>query len=147
VPALFQDNQVVPPPRSVEDGYHLSVDLADHAIDYLGDLRAVDTEQRFFLYFATGACHSPHHAPSEWIERYRGQFDVGWDRWREQTFARQLETELLAPGTQLSPRPPWVPAWDDLAATDREVAARFMECFAAYLSHADAQLGRLLTFL
>ena len=96
-PALFHDNHAVRPPRAVEDGYHLSEDLADRAIEFVGDLRSVDPDQRFFLYFATGACHSPHHAPAEWIERYRGQFDGGWDSWREATFARQHELGLLPP--------------------------------------------------
>ncbi len=147
VPALYHDNHSIVPPRSIAEGYHLSADLADQAIAQLADLRAVDADRRFFLYFCTGACHSPHHAPREWIERYRGRFDKGWDRWREEIFARQLETGLLAPGTELSPRPPWVPAWDDLPADQQRVAARFMECFAAFLSYTDDQLARLLSFL
>ena len=109
VPALYHDNHAVRPPRSVEEGYHLSADLADRAIEYLGDLRAVDDELPFFLYFATGACHSPHHAPAEWIERYKGRFAKGWDAWREETFARQLATGIVPEGTVLTPRPPWVP--------------------------------------
>ena len=80
VPALFHDNHAVRPPRSLEEGYHLSADLADRAIEYLGDLRAVDDQLPFFLYFATGACHSPHHAPAEWIERYKGRFRPGLGR-------------------------------------------------------------------
>ncbi len=151
VPTLYQDNQSVVAatgaPTERDDGYHLTVDLADHAITYLSDLRAVDDEQPFFLYFATGACHSPHHAPIEWIDRYAGHFDDGWDAWRDRTFARQLELGLVPTGTELSPRPPWVPAWADLPEEERRVAARFMECFAGYLSHADAQIGRLLHFV
>jgi len=133
-PALYHDNHAVPAPGTYEDGYHLSAELADRAIEYLSDLRAVDDEQPFFCYLATGACHSPHHAPPEWIARYKGHFDGGWDAWRDATFARQLESGLLPPGTALSPRPAWVPPWDDLAPEDQAVAARFMECFAAYLS-------------
>ena len=147
VPSLYCDNHSVRPPRTVAEGYHLTEDLADRAIEYLNDLRNVDAEQPFFLYFATGACHSPHHAPPEWIERYRGQFDDGWDALRDRVLARQLETGVLPPGTELSPRPPWVPAWDELASEDRAVAARFMECFAGFLSHTDAQIGRLLEHL
>ena len=147
VPSLYHDNHSVAAPRSFADGYHLTVDLADRAIEFLGDLRAVDAEQPFFLYFATGACHSPHHAPADWIEQYRGRFDRGWDTWREQTFARQLALGLLPANTQLSPRPHWVPAWDDLKPADQRVAARFMECFAAYLAHADQQIGRVLAFI
>jgi arylsulfatase A-like enzyme len=147
VPHLFHDNHSVRPPRTVEDGYHLSADLADRAIEYIGDVRAVEAERPFFLYLATGACHSPHHAPLEWIERYRGQFDAGWDAWRDATFARQISSGVLPNTTRLSPRPRWVPAWDSLEAEDRAVAARFMECFAGFLSYTDAQIGRVLAFL
>ena len=147
VPALYHDNHSITPPRSIEDGYHLSADLADQAIAQLADLRSVDGDRPFFLYFCTGACHSPHHAPREWIDREHGRFDGGWDRWREQTFARQLDEGLLPPGTEMAPRPPWVPAWDDLPVGEQRVAARFMECFAAYLSYTDAQLARVLEFL
>ena len=147
VPTLYHDNHSVVPPSGVEDGYHLSADLVDQAIAQIGDLRNVDPDRRFFLYFATGACHSPHHAPRDWIERYRGRFDQGWDRWRDEVFARQLSSGLLEPGTELAPRPPWVPAWESLPPRERRVAARFMECFAAFLAYTDDQLGRLLGFL
>jgi arylsulfatase A-like enzyme len=147
VPALFHDNHSVRPPRSIEDGYHLTEDLADHAIEFLGDLRAVDADRPFFLYFATGACHSPHQPPGRWLERYRGRFDLGWDAWREQVFERQLAAGLLPPSTALSRRPDWVPPWDSLDGPERAVAARFMECFAGFLSHADEQIGRVLRFI
>jgi arylsulfatase len=147
VPTLYHDNHSVAPPRSIEDGYHLSADLADQAIRQIGDLRNVDPDRRFFLYFATGACHAPHHAPAEWIERYRGHFDRGWDEWRDELFARQLATGVLEPGTELAPRPPWVPPWGSLPERERRVAARFMECFAAFLAYTDDQLGRVLQFL
>ena len=146
-PALYHDNHSVRPTTTVEDGYHLSEDLADRAIEFVSDLRAVDADQPFFLYFATGACHSPHHAPAEWRERYTGAFDDGWDAWREHTIARQLELGIVPPGTVLSPRPSWVPAWDTLDQRQREVAARFMECFAGFLSHTDHQIGRLVEFI
>jgi arylsulfatase len=107
----------------------------------------VERDTPFFLYFATGACHSPHHAPAEWIDRYRGQFDGGWDVWRETTFARQRALGLVPSSTQLSPRPGWVPAWDSLEPDDQRVAARFMECFAGFLSHADEQIGRVIDFV
>ncbi len=135
------------PPASIEDGYHLTDDLADRAIEFLGDLRAVDASKPFFLYFATGACHSPHQPPPRWRDHYRGRFDRGWDAWRDQTFGRQLAEGLLPAGTVLSPRSAWVPAWDSLNPRDKLVAARFMECFAGFLSHADEQIGRLLGFL
>ena len=147
VPALYHDNHSVRPPRSLEGGYHLTEDLADRAIEFLGDLRAVDGGKPFFLYVATGACHSPHQPPRRWREHYRGRFDLGWDAWRAQVFARQLATGVLPPGTMLSPRPAWVPSWDSLDSRDQAVAARFMECFAGFLSHADEQIGRILDFL
>ena len=134
VPALCHDNHPSGHPGSAEDGYHLSDDLADHAIEFVGDLRAVDADQPFFLYFCTGACHSPHQAPAQWIERYRGHFDQGWDQWRRETHARQLAMGIIPEGTLLPPRPPWVPAWDDLDDQERALGERFMECFAAYLS-------------
>ena len=146
-PALYHDNHAVRPPATIEDGYHLSADLADRALEFVGDLRAADADRPFFLYFATGACHSPHHAPVDWIERYRGAFDDGWDAWRDRAVARQLDLGLIPRGTALSPRPPWVPAWDTLSADDQTLSARFMECFAAFLSYTDEQIGRVLRFL
>ncbi len=147
VPALYEDNHSARPPRSELDDYHLTEDLADRAIEFIGDLRAVDAGKPFFLYFATGACHSPHQPPARWREHYRGRFDLGWDAWREQVFARQIASGLLPETTLLSPRPAWVPAWDELDDRERKVAARFMECFAGFLSHADEQIGRVLGFL
>ena len=147
VPTLYHDNHSVAPPATLAEGYHLSADLADQAIGQIGDLRNVDPDRRFFLYFATGACHAPHQAPAEWIDRYRGHFDQGWDRWRDEIFARQLATGVLGPGTELAPRPPWVPSWESLPDRERRVAARFMECFAAFLAYTDDQLGRVLSFL
>ncbi|HEV2427007.1 MAG TPA: arylsulfatase [Acidimicrobiales bacterium] len=141
-PALYRDSHPVRPDG--RPGYHLSEDLVDEAIGDLRDLRAVDPERPFFLYLAFGACHSPHQPPPGWRERYAGRFDAGWDAWREATHARQLASGLLPRGTALSPRPAWVPAWESLDEVERRVAARFMECFAGFLSHADDQLGRLL---
>ncbi len=147
VPTLYCDNRSITPPRSLEEGYHLTEDLAEAAIKNIADLRAVDDDKRFFLYFATGACHAPHQAPAEWLERERGRFDDGWDAWRAATFARQQALGVVPPGAELAPRPPWVPAWSDLEPEARRVAARFMECFAAFLAHTDAQIGRVLDFL
>jgi arylsulfatase len=147
VPALVADNHQVPPPRTPEEGYHLTEDLVDTAIEFVGDLRAIDADKPFFLYFCPGACHSPHQAPAPWIERYRGRFDRGWDEWRRTTFERQLAEGVLPPGTELSPRPDWVPAWDSLDAGTRRLYARYMEAFAGFLSHTDHHLGRLVDFL
>ena len=109
------------PPRTPDDGYHLTDDLADHAIDYLKDLRAYDPGKPFFMYFAPGACHAPHQAPAAFIEPYRGRFDQGWDAWRDAVFARQVESGLLPAGTELSERPSWVPAWSSLGADERRL--------------------------
>src|SRR6476469_6267503 len=108
------------------------------------DLRQVDVDKPWFLYLAPGACHSPHHAPPDWIERYRGRFDRGWDEWRDEALARQKAMDLLPEHAELSPRPDWVPAWADLGPAERRVYARYMEAFAGYLSHADHEIGRLL---
>jgi arylsulfatase len=147
VPALISDSHQVLPGRTPEEGYHLTEDLVDHAIEHVGDLRAADPGKPFFMYFCTGACHAPHQAPPEWIERYRGAFDSGWDAWRDATLARQIEAGVLPEGTELSPRPGWVPAWDSLSAPERRLYARYMEVFAGFLSHTDHHIGRLLGFL
>src|SRR5437764_984972 len=118
VPALVSDNHQVQPGSTPEEGYHLTEDLVDHAMGFVGDLRAADPAKPFFLYFCTGACHAPHQAPAEWIEPYRGRFDSGWDAWRDATLARQIEAGVLPQGTELSPRPDWVPAWDSLSASE-----------------------------
>src|SRR3954453_22710633 len=146
-PALVDDNHRIDPPEPYGSGYHLTDDLTDHAIGLVRDLRSVDPDKPFFLYFATGACHSPHQPPAAYLERYRGHFDDGWDVWRERTFARQMSGGLLPPTTELSPRPEWVPAWADLDDDERRVSARFMEAFAGFLTHTDAQLGRLVDWL
>ena len=146
-PSLVADNHHIEPPRTMAEGYHLTEDLIDHSIGLVRDLRAIDAEKPFFLYLATGACHSPHQAPREWLERYRGRFDRGWDVWREETLARQIEMGIVPPGTQLSARPEWVPAWESLGGDERRLYARFMEAFAGFLSHTDHQLGRLVAAL
>lgn len=146
-PELIRDGHPVPPPRTPEEGYHLTEDLADTAIGYVSDLRAVDPDRPFFLWFTPGACHAPHQAPAEHIARYRGHFDQGWDAWREAVFERQLASGLLPPGTELSERPSWVPAWDSLSDDERRLYARMMEVYAAFLTHTDEQVGRLVDHL
>ena len=146
-PSLTYDNHRAAPPRSAADDYHLSEDLADRAIEFVADLRHVEPTQPFLLYLAMGACHSPHQAPRSWIDRYRGHFDRGWDVSRVETLERQHRAGLLPEGVELSPRPDWVPAWDSLGDDERRLYARYMECFAAMLSHADAQIGRVLDFI
>ena len=147
VPALIHDSHHVDPPAGYDDGYHLTTDLVDRGIEFIEDLRNVDVDRPWLLYLATGACHSPHQAPAEWIERYRGHFDRGWDEWREVTLARQKASGLLPEHVELSERPDWVPAWSSLDAAERRVYARYMEAFAGFLSHTDAELGRLVARL
>ncbi|MEJ7585530.1 MAG: arylsulfatase [Acidimicrobiales bacterium] len=146
-PDLVYDNHPVAPPRSPEEGYHLTEDLADRAILFLRDLRATAPAKPFFLWFTPGACHAPHQAPQDFIARYQGHFDPGWDRWREEVFARQLASGLLAPGTELSERPAWVPAWDTLHADEQRLYARMMEVYAGFLTHTDSQVARVLDSL
>jgi arylsulfatase A-like enzyme len=144
VPALMHDNHAVDPPSTYEDGYHLTADLIDKSIEFLEDLRNVDVDKPWCLYLATGACHSPHQTPPGWIERYAGHFDAGWDAWRDATLARQKAMGVVPEHTVLSERPEWVPPWSSLSEQERRVYARYMEAFAAYLSHTDHELGRLL---
>ena len=144
-PELVVDNSPIhfTPPA----GYHLTEDLVDRAIGMVTDVRVADPSKPFFLYLALGACHAPHQAPREWIERYRGRFDDGWDAWRARTHARQLAMGVVPPGATLSPRPSWVQDWDTLDETSRRAYARMMEVYAGFLSHTDHHVGRLLAFL
>ena len=146
-PTLVHDNHYVDPPSRWQDGYHLNADLADRAIDYLTDLRTIAPDKPFFMYYCLGAGHAPHHVEPSWIERYRGRFDAGWDQWREAVFARQLEMGIVPAGTQLSPRPRWVKAWDSLSADARRLYARQMEVYAAFLEQTDHHLGRVIDHL
>ncbi|MBI5289509.1 MAG: arylsulfatase [Chloroflexi bacterium] len=146
-PALVYDNHEVSPPGTYEEGYHLTEDITDKSIEFIRDLRAADPAKPFFLYYCPGACHAPHQAPRSWIEKYRGRFDQGWDAWREQIYQRQVREAIIPPGTRLSPRPDWVQAWETLSADEQRVYARMMEVFAGFLSHTDAQVGRLVDYL
>lgn len=143
-PELVHDNHHVDPPATAAEGYHLSEDLVDRAIAMIHDSVSIRPDRPYFLYLAFGATHAPHQAPPEYLEKYRGRFDEGWDVARERWFARQVERGLVPPGTELAPRNPGVEAWDDLPEVHRRLAARMQEAFAAFLDHTDAQIGRLL---
>jgi arylsulfatase len=143
-PNLVRDTNHIEPPRTPEDGYHLDADLADRAIDYLRELRLSHPERPFFLWYASAAPHSPHHAPSEWINRFAARFDEGWDVWRDETLARQQHLGIVPKETALSARPSWVEPWDDLDADRRRLYARMMEVYAGFVAHADHHLGRVL---
>jgi len=144
-PALYEGTRPVEPPRDDPD-YLLDRDLVDHAIDWLRNQQAA-SRKPFFIYLAPGTAHAPLQAPAEWIARFRGQFDQGWDQLREDILARQKELGVVPANTELTARPAEIPAWDSLSATERKVYARYMELFAAVLSYQDAQFGRLLAEL
>jgi arylsulfatase len=146
-PELVYDNHSVEPPGTPEDGYHLSEDLVDHAIGFIHDSVSVRPDRPFFTYLSFGAMHAPHQAPPEYLEKYRGAFDDGWDRARARWFARQQEMGLLPEGTELAPRNPGVEAWDEMPENDRRLAARLQEAFAAFLDHTDVQIGRFIAAL
>ena len=146
-PSLIQDNTAIDPPKRPEDGYHLSADLIDHAIKYIGTQKSVAPEKPFFCYLAFGAMHGPHHAPDEYLEKFHGYFDEGYDVYREKVFARQKELGLIPENTVLTERDDMAKPWDSLSAWEKKVYARFMEAFAGYLNYTDEQLGRLLDYL
>jgi arylsulfatase len=146
-PDLVFDNHQVQPPRTPEQGYHLTEDLVDHAIEFIADSRQVAPDKPFFMYFCTGAMHAPHHVPREWADRYKGQFDDGWDAYRVKVYEQQLKLGIIPPGTKLSERDPDVAAWDSLGGDEKRLYARMMEVFAGFLEHTDHHIGRLLSFL
>lgn len=143
-PELVCDNHQIDQPRTPEEGYHLSEDLVDQASDYIADQVSIAPDKPFFVYLAFGAGHTPHQAPEDYLARYRGLYDVGWDEIRRQRHARQIQLGVIPPGTELAPRNSGVEAWSDLGPDERRVTARMQEAFAAMLTHCDAQIGRLL---
>jgi arylsulfatase len=146
-PDLIYDNHQIDPPRTPEQGYHLTEDLTDKAIQFIGDCKQVAPDKPFFLYFAPGAHHAPHQVPKEWADKYRGKFDDGWDAYRERVFKRQLETGILPQDTALSRHDPDVQDWNKLPAEWRKLFARMMEVFAGFVEHTDHHIGRLLSFI
>jgi arylsulfatase A-like enzyme len=165
-PELVYDSHPVDPPRSPEEGYHFGEDITDKALEFIKDAKALAPDKPFFLYYAPGACHAPHHAPKEWSDRFKGRFDMGYEVMREQTLARQKELGIVPPGTELPPINPIgtpdtrsgpkgepFPAldvtrpWDSLSAEEKRLFSRMAEVYAGFLAHADAQIGRLLDYL
>ena len=144
-PELFCDNHPISKPAKV--GYHLTEDLIDQAVQMIKDQKSASPDKPFFSYVALGACHSPHHVEKEYIDRYRGQYDCGWDVVREKWFKRQLELGVIPPDTILTPRNEEVLAWDSLSADEKRVCARMQEVFAGFLEHTDEQVGRLVDYL
>ena len=146
-PHLVCDNRFVEPPLSPEEGYHLTEDLASQAIRMVQDQQQAAPGKPFFLYLATAAPHSPHQVPDAWIEPYRGRFDDGWEATRSRTFVRQKKLGVIPPGTIDTGRPSWVAPWEDLPFEERRLYTRMMEVYAGFVTHADAQIGRLMEFL
>ncbi len=143
-PALYEGTIPVEPPKSPEEGYHLTDDLADKAIAWVNQQKALMPDKPFLMYFAPGATHAPHHVPKEWIEKYRGKFDDGWDAQRERTFARQKELGVIPQDCELTPRHEEIPSWDEMPDDLKPVLARQMEVYAAFLEHTDHHVGRLI---
>lgn len=146
-PHLVSDNHVILPPKSPEEGYHLSEDLVDQSIGFINDLKNADSSKPFLLYLAFGAGHSPHQAPKEFIEPYRGHFDMGWDKYRELVFEKQVENGIIPASAKLSALDPDVPRWETLQDSEKAFSARLMEGFAGMVTHMDYQVGRLLNHL
>ena len=146
-PTLTRDNTMVPAPKKAKEGYHLSEDLTDNAIEYIYHHELENPEQPFFLYLAYGAMHAPHNAPREYIEKYRGKFDAGWDQIREEWFANQKRLGIVNDNAELTDRNELIKAWADLSDDEKKAYARSMEVFAGFLEHTDAQIGRLIQFL
>jgi arylsulfatase len=165
-PDLIYDSHPVDPPSLPEDGYHLTKDLTDKALEFIMDAKAIAPEKPFLLYYAPGACHAPHHAPKEWIEKFKGRFDMGYEALREQTLARQREMGIVPPDTELPPiNPIGTPAdrtgpngepfpaldftrpWDALSEQEQRLFSRMAEVYAGFMAHADDQIGRLLDYL
>lgn len=141
-PTLYENHQLVP--RSPDPDYILTKDLVDKAIHWLRVTRSIDSGKPFFLYMATGATHAPHHTRPEFIARFKGQFDAGWDVYREQTFERQKKLGVVPPNTKLTPRPAALPAWESLTADQKRLFARMMEVFAGFTAETDFEMGRML---
>ncbi|MGB5756393.1 MAG: arylsulfatase, partial [Acidimicrobiales bacterium] len=146
-PELTYDNHHLEPRGPGDDGYHLSEDLTDRAIDFIRESKSVRPDRPFFTYLAWGATHSPHQAPLEYLEKYRGRYDEGWDVIRQRYYERQLHLGIIPAGTELAPRNPGVEPWAELSENEQRLAARLQEAFAAFLDHTDAQIGRLMEFL
>jgi arylsulfatase len=146
-PSIYCDTVPVEPDRTPEEGYHFTEDMTDRAIAWVRQQKALMGDKPFFVYFAPGATHAPHHVAPEWIDKYRGRFDGGWDRLREETLARQKALGVVPADAELTARPPEIPAWDDMPDDLKPVLARQMEIYAGFLDHTDHHVGRLVDAL
>lgn len=146
-PAIYSGTTPVEPEKTPEQGYHFTEDMTDKAIGWVRQQKALAPDKPFFLYYAPGATHAPHHVPKDWIDRYKGKFDQGWDKLREETFARQKKLGVIPADAVLTERPADIPAFDSMPEKMKPVLARQMEIYAAFLEHTDHHIGRLLDTL
>ncbi len=146
-PELVYDNHQVEPPKTPDEGYHVTEDLVDKAISFIADTKQVAPNKPFFMYFCTGAMHAPHHVPKEWSDKYKGKFDDGWEVYREKVFSRQKELGVVPADAKLSRHDPDVQRWATLPAEEKRLYARMMEVYAGFLTHTDFHIGRLVDFL
>jgi arylsulfatase A-like enzyme len=146
-PALYEGMTPIEPPKTPEEGYHLTEDLADHAISWVRQQKALMPDKPFFMYFAPGATHAPHHVPKEFVDKYKGKFAHGWDKQREITYAKQKELGVIGPDAELTPRHAEIPAWDAMDPKLKPVLEREMEVYAGFMEHTDHHVGRLIAAL
>jgi arylsulfatase len=143
-PSLYEGTRPVEITRTPEEGYHLTEDMADKAIQWIGQQKSLAGDKPFFVYFAPGATHAPHHVPKEWADKYKGKFDGGWDKLREEIFARQKKLGVIPADCELTPRPAEIPAFDDMPEEFKPVLRRQMEVYAGFMEHTDHHVGRII---
>ena len=141
-PGIFDGAVRIKTPHT--PGYHFTTDMTDQAINWVSAQHALTPDKPFYMYFAPGATHAPHHAPKEWIEKYKGEFAGGWDKLREETFARQKKLGVIPADAKLTPRPAEIPAWEGMSADQKRLFERQMETFAGFAAHTDYEVGRLV---
>lgn len=146
-PAIYEGTTPIDPPKTAEEGYHFTEDMTDKAVSWIRQQKALMAEKPFFVYFAPGACHAPHSVPKEWADKYKGKFDQGWDKLREETFAKQKESGVIPQNAELTKRPKEIQAWDEVDPKMKPVLARQMEVYAGFLEHTDHHIGRLFDTL
>ena len=146
-PAIYEGTTPVEPWGDPDEGYHFTEDMTDKAIAWVRQQKSLMGERPFFMYYAPGATHAPHHVPEEWAAKYKGRFDAGWDALREETYTRQKELGVIPADAVLTERPDEIPAWDDMADDLKPVLARQMEIYAGFLEHTDHHVGRLVDAL
>jgi len=146
-PALYEGTVPVDPPKTAEEGYHFTEDMTDKAITWVRQQKALMPDKPFFVYFAPGATHAPHHVPKEWSDKYKGKFDQGWDKLREEIFARQKKMGVIPTDCELTKRHPEIHAWEAIDPKMKPVLAREMEVYAGFMEHTDFHIGRLIAAL